>query len=125
MIRLEISAEDSAKLSNIIDITTESGALISSINFELSQEKQNQYKAEALKLASEDAKIKAEAVADGLNKKLGRLVSVSTSDFDYYPWRVYESSAGSSTEDAKVATANIQPSNQKISARVTAIFKIN
>lgn len=123
MMKLEISAEDSEKLSGIIDSSTESGALISSIDFALSQEKQNQYKAEALKLASEDARIKAEAVAEGLNKRLGKLVSVSTNDFDYYPWRIYES--GSSSEDAKTATANIQPSEQKINARVTAVFKIN
>lgn len=121
-IKIELDASESDKLGNIIDAATNSGALISSIDFELSQEKQNEYKAKALELAAEDAKIKAEATAKGLGKKVGRLVSVSASSFDYYPWNVYAESAGTKSLDE--ATASIQPSEQTISASVSAVFKI-
>src|SRR3989339_905477 len=63
-IRVEIDSEDSDKLGSIIDAGANAGAGISYINFELSQKLQNQYKAEAMKLAAEDARIKAEAVAE-------------------------------------------------------------
>mgnify|MGYP001561245822 CR=1 FL=1 len=123
-IRVELSTENSEKIGEVIDAGVSAGAGISYINFELSQELQNKYKSEALKLAAEDAKIKASSIAEGLGKKVGSLVSVSTSDFNYYPWRLYETSGVASAEDAKAATTNINPGEQEISASVTAIFKI-
>ena len=39
--------------------------------------------AEALQKAAEDAKEKAEAIALGLDRKLGGIVSTSSSDFNY------------------------------------------
>jgi uncharacterized protein len=130
-LKIELSSEDFDDASEVIDAGVNSGAGISYINFELSQELQNQYKAQALELASEDATIKAEAVVSGLNKNLGKLISVSVSDFGYYPWNVYTAemdSAGSynkeSAELARQSVANITPSEQDITARVSATFKI-
>ena len=124
-IKVGLSTDRADKIGDVIDAGVEAGAGISYINFELSQEKQNEYKAQALKLAAEDAKLKAQAIAEGLGKKVGNLVSTSSSDFNYYPWAVYSSSGRA--EDAtlaKEATTNIQPSEQEISARVIAIFKL-
>ncbi len=122
---VEMSTDDLDDIGKVIDAGVDAGAGISYINFELSQEKENQYKAEAIKLAAEDAKIKAQALAEGLDKDLGKLVSVSDENFYYTPWRAYSGSG--MLEDAQVAkaeTTNIQPGEQEISARVTAIFKI-
>jgi uncharacterized protein YggE len=125
-IKLEMPTENTEKIGNAIDAGVNAGAGISYINFELSQEKQNQYKAEALKLAAEDARIKAQAIADGLGKRLGRLVSTSDSNFNYYPWRVYESEEGAAMDasQAKEATTDIVPGEQEIYASVIAVFKI-
>lgn len=123
-IRVELPTSDASKIGNVIDAGVGAGAGISYINFELSQEKQNEYKSEALKLAAADAKTKAEAVAQGLGKNLGNLVSTSTSDFNYYPWRLYESAGVTDVASAKTATTNIQPGEQDVSASVTAIFKL-
>ena len=123
-IKLEISSEESNKLGSIIDAGVDSGAGINYISFELSQELQNQYKAEAMKLAAEDARIKAEAVAEGFNKKLGKLVSTSVNDFGYYPWMLYESAGTMDASGAKEATTNIQPGEKEITARISAVFKI-
>ena len=123
--KIELSTEDSDKIGSIVDAGISAGAGISSINFELSQEKQNEYKAEAIKLAAEDSRIKAEALAIGLNKKLGRLVSVSDNNFGYNPWVMY---AGSGmVEDSAVAreaATSIQPAEQEITASVTAVYRI-
>ncbi|MEM4152751.1 MAG: SIMPL domain-containing protein [Candidatus Pacearchaeota archaeon] len=112
------------KTGAVIDAGVDAGALISYINFELSTEKQNEYKAEALKLASQDAKTKAEAIATGLNKKLGKLVSVSDMSFDYYPWPIYRAADVGNVAEAKEAVTNIKPSEQEISARVSVVYQI-
>ena len=126
-IKVEISANETEKIGQIIDAGTQAGAGINYINFELTSELQNQYKAEAMQLAAEDARMKAEAIATGLDKKVGRLVSVSTSNFGYSPWNVY-SARGMTLEDeaqeAKVATTSIQPGEQEIYGQVTAVFKL-
>jgi len=128
-LKLELSSEESDKLSPVIDAGVNSGAGISYINFELSQNAQNTYKAEALKLASEDATIKAESVASGFNKKVGRLLSVQVTNFGYYPWNLYtaRSEGGTSSGDvalAKEVAMNINPSEQDITASVTATFRL-
>ena len=124
---VEFSAEETDKIGQVIDAGIDGGANLGSISFELSQEKQNTYKAEAIKLAAEDAKIKAEALAEGLGQKVGKLVSVSNDDWGYSPWRVYEGGdMAVSMVDAKeeVAQLDIQPSERTISANVQATFKI-
>jgi uncharacterized protein YggE len=122
---VELSTDNTDKIGDVIDGGVDAGANINYINFELSQEKENEYKAEAIKFAAEDARIKAEALADGLGKKLGKLVSVSDSSFGYSPWRIYEASGTmEDVEMAKQESTNIQPGEQEISARVTARFKI-
>ena len=128
-VKLEISVNDSEKLSDVIDAGIDSGAGINYINFELTQKSQNEYKAQALELASQDAKIKADAVATGFGKKTGKLISVSVSDFGYYPWNVYSAKSEGAMTDEDVASAretaiNISPSEQEISASVSATFRI-
>jgi len=123
-IRLEFPASETEKIGRVLDIGVSSGAGISYINFELSVDKQNEYKVQALKQATEDARIKAEAIASGLNKKLGSIYSVSSSGFDYYPWRMYDMISGANLAEAKTATADIQPSEQDINAYVTVSYKI-
>lgn len=130
-LKLELSSDEFDKVSGAIDAGVDANASINYINFELSQELQSEKKAEALELASKDAKVKAEAVAQGFNKKVGRLVSVQVSDFDYYPWNIYTArseGAGYDIEDAALAkesVANINPSEQQINAQVTATYKLN
>ena len=123
-IRVKVPITESEKVGEIIDAAVSAGAGISYINYELTTESQNRYKVEAIKLASEDARVKAEAMAAGLNKKLGSLVSVSDSNFDYYPWRLYDAAVGASAESAKQAATDIQPSSQTIYANVNVVFRI-
>lgn len=124
-VTIKIPANDSAKVGRIVDTGVDAGALVNYINFELTQESQNKYKAQAMKLAAVDAQVKAQAIADGFNKKVGKLVSVNVNDFGYYPWNVY--SNGGSADDRvalKEAATNIQPGDKDISARISAIFEL-
>ncbi|MGB9708262.1 MAG: SIMPL domain-containing protein [Candidatus Pacearchaeota archaeon] len=123
--KIELETAQIDKVGGVIDAGVDSGALIDYINFELSTTKQNEYKAEALRQASQDAKTKAEAMVSGLGKQLGKLVSVSDMSFDYYPWPIYRNidMMGSATE-AKEAVTNITPSEKEIRAQVSVVYQI-
>lgn len=125
---VKISADSISKIGSVVDVAADSGAYISYIDFELSQAKQNEYKALALKQATEDARIKAESIAIGLNKKLGAVVSVTDSSFDYYPWAVYSKgemmTASDANAGARSAATNIVPGEQDISGRVSVVYKL-
>ncbi|VVB82122.1 Uncharacterised protein [uncultured archaeon] len=126
-LKIELSVNESDKLTTVIDAGANSGAAISYINFELTQKAQNEYKAQALQLAAQDAQIKAESVANGFDKKAGKLVSIQVSDFGYYPWNIYTSRAVGGSADvasAKESTMNITPSEQDVTATISATFKI-
>ena len=123
-LKIELSTEQFDKVGEVIDAGVDSGAGINYVNFELSQEKQNQYKAQAMKLAAQDARIKAESVAQGFDKKLGKLVSTSVNDFGYSPWRIYDFAGMKAEEIAEQPITNIEPSEKEISAQVTAVFKL-
>ena len=123
-IKVELSTAQTDRIGDVIDAGVDAGASINYINFELSMAKQNEYKVQALKEATEDARNKAEAIATGAGKKLGKLVSISSNEFYYEPWRLYDSVAGASAESAKAATTNIQPGTQDVTASVSVVYKI-
>lgn len=122
----KVNLNDVDKAGKVIDAVVDNGARINYINFELSQEKQNSYKTDALKLATEDARNKAEAIASGLGKNLGSLVSVQTDEFNYNPWSIYAARDSGIMEKtiAKEAVTNLNPSEKEVTARVVVIYKI-
>ena len=119
-----VKTTDFDKTGRIVDIVIDNGGLVQSINFEISQEKQNELKAQALKEAAEDAQNKAEALASGSGGKLGKLVSLSSQDFGYYPYPLYARAEGASSADAVKAATNISPQELTITASVQASYKL-
>jgi len=122
---VSLESDNEAMIGGAIDAAVDNGALLGHINFELSQELENEYKASAMKLAAEDAKVKGEAVASGLGSRLGKVVSTSANDFGYRPWLAYaeDSVSGASLKGAEIAT-NIQVGDQEISSRISVTYKI-
>lgn len=125
VVSVQVSIEEKEKLGSVIDAGIGAGAGINYINYELTAENQKKYKIDAIKSATQDATEKAEALAEGAGASLGRLVSISTNEFNYYPWMAYAQadSGGVVKSGAEIATS-ITPSEQEISASVTAVFKI-
>jgi uncharacterized protein YggE len=121
--KVELSSEKMDKAGAAIDAAVDAGALVEHIDFELSTEKQNEYKAIAMSQASQDARTKAEAIASGLGKKIGKVVTVSALDFGYYPWPIYRAETFNAKE-AKAALTTIKPAEKEISARVSVTFEI-
>lgn len=112
------------KAGSVVDEAVNNGGLIDYISYELSDVKQSEYKKQALEAAASDAKEKAEATAAGLGKRIGKLVSVSGNDFGYNPWPIYARGEMATTADAKQAATNILPSEQEVTASVSAVFRI-
>ncbi|MGC9309242.1 MAG: SIMPL domain-containing protein [Candidatus Nanoarchaeia archaeon] len=112
-------------IGDAIDAGVDAGAYVNYINYELTKETENQYKAEAIKLATQDARNKAEAMADGLNAHLSGIYQVRNSNFYYHPWTVYSyTGMEDNALEAKQATTSIQPSDRQISARIEVVYKL-
>lgn len=124
--QIVVKTGDFESVADIVDLAVDSGAYINNINFELSDEKQSEYKAQALEMASADARTKAQATARGLGKSLGSLVSVQSQDFNYGPVVFYAKSDGiaSGAEEARDAAANIAPQEVTVTASVNVEYKL-
>lgn len=125
---IKVVLKDFEFVGDVVDESVDNGALVNYISFELSNAKMNEYKTDAIEEASKDAKSKAESIAAGVDKQLGKLVSVSASDYSYQPYYFYErmsdSVGGVAVSEAKDAAANINPSQLQVSASVTIVYKI-
>ncbi len=124
---VELATNQFSLVGSVIDAGTDSEAMISYINFELSQEKQNEYKALAFKQASQDAKVKAESIASGLGKSVGDVVSVSTQNWNYNPWPLYNNRGGVMMAEASAAkdvATNIQPSTEEVTGQVSVVYAL-
>ncbi|PIN78188.1 hypothetical protein COV15_00075 [Candidatus Woesearchaeota archaeon CG10_big_fil_rev_8_21_14_0_10_34_12] len=119
---IKVSTKDFNNVGKIVDAVVDDGALVSYINFELSLEKQNENKAVQLEEATKDARKKADAIAAGLGKKVVGVVSVSTNNYDYYPYPLYRAEDGGVSLEK--ATADITPSQVNINADVSVTFRI-
>lgn len=123
--QLVIKIKDFDLVYSIVDKSVNAGALVSYINFELSDEKQSEYKSQALTEAGKDAKEKAEATAAGLGKNLGRLVSVQSQEFNYNPWILYEKAGAMDSSGAREVAMNIQPQDEEVTASITVQYKLS
>jgi len=123
---LKVTSKDFTNVGKIVDAAVGKGALVNSIDFDLSTAKSNEYKKQILSQAAQDAKAKASAIAEGLGKKLGNLVSVSASDYNYMPYPIFARSdmMVSGAAEAKQAVTDIQPHNLDITASVSVAYAI-
>ncbi len=119
-----VELKNFSKIVDVVDSAVNSGVLISGINFELSPKKQSEYKTQALEQASADAKNKASATANGLGKKLGKLVSIESNDFNYEPVVYYAKAESNGASDAKAAALQISPTDLSVYANVGVTYKI-
>ena len=124
--KIEMTADEINLAGNAIDSAVNNGAVVEGIDFELSKAKENEYKKTAITDATQDARAKAEGIAKGLGMNVGNVVSVSTSDWGYRPWPVYDRmiTASAGVEQAKAAVTSIQPGEQTVSASVSVTYKL-
>lgn len=126
--KVVLNSSDIKRVGTVIDIISNRNIPISYINYELSSELESKYRQLALKQATEDATNQVKAMISGADKKLGKLVSISDTSYNYYPWPMYKASDTASFEEAaseaKLAITNIQPSDRTITASVSVTYKV-
>lgn len=126
--QLVVKTKDVGKVPSIVDAVIQSGALVSYINFEISQDKQNEYQNQAIEEASRNAREKAESKARGQGKSLGRLVSLGDENYNYGgPMPLYSAKmadVSAANAEARSVAVNLAPNEQEVTASVTARYKL-
>ncbi len=126
---IKVTTEDFDKVGSVIDKSVEAGALINSIDFQISNEKINDYKTIVMGKAAKDARNKAEAVVCSLGHRIGEVVSVSF-DYGYSPYRYWTYGAGltdslNPTNEFKYSPpTDIKPKDLSVSANLFVEFEI-
>jgi len=121
---IKVNLENFDLAGKVIDAAVNAGALVSYINFELSLKKQNELKEDLLSEATKDARIKADSIASGLGKRIINVVSVSTSDYGYYPIPIFRAEPGIELVKVKEAVTDITPKKLELNAQVSVTFEI-
>lgn len=121
---IKVTVKDFDKAGSVIDISVDAGALVDSINFELSMEKQEELKTQVMAEAAKDAKEKAEAVVSALGQNLGKAKRVSL-DYGYQPYPYWKSgSLAYSNIDGEIPPTTIMPRDLIVSAKISIVFEI-
>jgi len=126
---IKVITKDFDKIGSIIDKSVESGALINNIDFQISNEKINDYKAIVMGKAALDARNKAESVIGSLGHSVGDVESVSF-NYVYNPFRFWTYGTGITDkvfiDDNYKFTppTEIQPKELSVTAELFVDFQI-
>lgn len=121
---LKVKTKDLSKVGDFIQLGVDAGATnVDGVNFGLSKASERDAKDAALRQATQDARQKAEALADGLDVRLGKVVSVSINEYNVMPYfrgipMIAEAMGG------KAEAPPIQPQEVDVSANVQVVFEI-
>ena len=120
----KVTTKDLESTGNIIDTAVDAGAnKIDSVSFGLSKEGKSKINAEVLVNAAQNARSKAEALADSLDAKLDDVSTISESNIDYGD-NYYPRYAMDSEKAMGGAPTPISPTQVTVSATVNVVFGI-
>ena len=121
---MKIKTNELERVGEFIQAGVDAGATgVDSVSFELSDRQAKDAKNEALRQAVQDAKSKAEALALGIDKNLGKVVSVSINEYNVFP--VYRSGMDIIAAKAEAPVPPpIAPGEVDVSASVQVVFEI-
>jgi len=120
---LKIKTDDLTKVGDIVDVAVSNGAnQINSIEFYLSTTKEDESKQLVLAKATQNAKNKAQTMADSLGVRLDKIVSASESNYGYMPYRY--AMANNVGMEAVKESANVMPSDVAVSADMALVYAI-
>jgi len=120
---VKVKTTNLGSVGEIVDIAVTGGAnQINNIQFELSNAKEQEYKQKALAEAATSAKAKAETIAQSLGVKLGKIKTVSESNFGYVPY-VYgmEKAVGAAAVEE---AATVMPSDVTVTANIQLVYYV-
>lgn len=119
---LKVTTTDLDKVGGLLDTAVNAGANgIDRVSFGLTDEKQREVSKEALKMASAEAENKAESIADSVGVNLGKIITVSESNYYYTPYEF----SGAAYEKAEAPRTSILPQTLEVSASVGLVYEIS
>ena len=125
---LKVTTSDVEGVGSIIDTAVDAGATgVNSVQFTLSRSKESEIKGEALALAAEKARTKAENIVDAVDVTLGEIASISESSYySPYPWYARSVSYDSMemAVEEKSYDTSISPQELTVSGTVTLTYEI-
>lgn len=122
--QLQVKTTDFSQLNQMIDVATSLGAnQVGGINFNLSEEKQNELKKEARKEAIEKAKDSAQELARLSGVKLGKVVNVTESVPNNQPYPMYARAEMDLPKAGGGAPTQIEPGSQTYNYQVTLSYE--
>ncbi len=121
---IKVTTNDMENIGDLIDAAVNAGANgFEQINFGLSEKKQKEVNSAVLLIASDEAKAKAESLVKNLGGTLGKLSSISESNFYYAPYRYPMAEMAMDSGYAKTSVS-ISPQDVSVSATVTVAYEI-
>jgi uncharacterized protein YggE len=123
---IKLKEKDFDKAGKVIDASVNAGALIDSINFELSREKRDEIKLKLLAEAAKDGKLKAEIIVSALGDELGDVKTINVNDYNYQPHVYYKNSYDVLDRGYAEATppTTIMPTDLTVSASISLVFEV-
>lgn len=122
---LKVTTNDMEDIGDIIDAAVDAGANgFEQITFGLSDEKQKDVNAAVLLKASDEAKDKAESLAKNLDVSLGKLSSISESNFYYAPYAYPMADVEQAVMAGAKAAVSINPQDVTVRATVNLAYEI-
>jgi len=120
---IDVKIRNTEKVSEILKVAAEKGSNnIGSLSFEIDEPEKLQ--AEARIKAIENAKEKADALANQLGVKLGRIISFSENTGSSYPPSYYDYGMGGTGAAAEKAAPSIQTGENEINMTVSISYEI-
>jgi hypothetical protein len=121
-----VSTKDLKSVGPLLDVGVQAGANnVESISFELSDEKQREVKTESLRKATQNARDKADALADGAGVRLGRVLSLSENSYVVLPYARYDMMAVKAEMGGpEMPPTAVSPQAVHISAQVSVSYEI-
>lgn len=121
---LKVKTADFSKVGSIVNVGVSNGAnQINNIEFYLSPAKEAEYKKKAIEEATKNARAKAEAMASGAGAKLGKVKSISESNFNYIPYMYgMKNNLGGGAAVSEAAT--VLPKDVTLTANVNIVYEL-
>ncbi len=120
---LKIKTTDLDKVGEIVDIAVSSGAnQVNNINFQLSDAREKEYKQKAIAQATQNAKEKADTIAQSLGVRLGKIKTVSEANYYARPYAVALDAKGGAEmiEEA----ASVMPRDVTVTANINLVYHV-
>ncbi|MFH0830941.1 MAG: SIMPL domain-containing protein [Parcubacteria group bacterium] len=111
------------KVSDVVDASIDAGSnQVQGINFTFTAELRNKLEEEARRAALEDARSKAEVIAQVSGVSLGKVIAITESSTPEFPIAYAESSSGGGGD---VKTTPVEPGTSEVVISVSVTYKID